>query len=117
MEEKSLEEKRQLMLDKYQKPKFNIDDCKKYHLYKKSIGTKDLFSAELVTVAGTEKEIMSELAWRIEFIHTGNKDLLFKFDPRFKTFSDDSNTGKKFEDYLDMEFETKGEFFILLIFT
>ena len=117
MEDKSLEEKKKLMLAKFQAPKFNVEDCKKYHLYKKPIGTKDLFSAELVTVAGTEKEIIAELSWRLEFIKTKNTNILFKFDKRFATFENDSNTEKKFEDYKNLEFETPGEFFILEIFS
>lgn len=117
MADQSIEDKKKMLLAKYQAPKFNLIEYQKFAVYKKPLGQKDLFASELVTVCETEKQSIQEIAWRLEFIKTGNKDLLFKHDPRFKTFEDDSTSGKKFEDYVNLEFETPGEFFILPIYT
>jgi hypothetical protein len=114
---KDLDEKKKYLLSKYTQPKFKLEDHKKFCLYKKPIGSKDFFAAEFICSCSTREDIIAELSWRLEFIKTGDKSLLFKHDPRFKTFQDDSQTGKTLEDYMELEFDGQGEFFIMEVYS
>jgi hypothetical protein len=111
-----LDKKREELLKKYSGGKFNLDNLKSYAVFRRPIGSIFLHEMEMVVTTDSHEESLEEIRWRAECSSTGNKDIAMKNDERFKTFYDDSQTGKKAEDYNSETLDYSGEYFILPIY-
>jgi len=87
--ELSVAQKKQYLLDRYQKKKFDLKDIKQYGVFRYSEG-ETIADAELVKTCSTEEEALWEIAWMAEFHFEGNTDIAVQNDPRLETFENET---------------------------
>jgi hypothetical protein len=111
-----LAKKREELLKKYSAGKFDLNKYKHYSVFRRPIDSIRLDEMELIVTCDSEEEALNEIIWRAECTVTGFKDTAIKKDKRFDTFHDDSNTGKKMEDYMGESMDYSGQYLIIPVF-
>jgi len=86
--ELSVAQKKQYLLDKYQKKKFELDDIKKYGVFKLPLNEDG--KMKLVCKVDTLEEAQYEIEWRGEFHVMGNTDIAVQNDSRLETFENET---------------------------
>ncbi len=91
----SVAQKKQYLLDKYQKKKFELVDIRQYGVFKYMEG-EAVADAELVKTCSTEEEALWEIAWMAEFHFEGNTDIAVQNDPKLETFENETQNVDEF---------------------
>jgi hypothetical protein len=114
--EELIAKKREELLKKYSAGKFDLDKYKHYSVFRRPIDSIRFDEMELIATCDSELEAIEEIRWRCECTATGFKDTAVKKDKRFDTFHDDSETGKKMEDYMQESMDYSGQYLIIPVF-
>ena len=85
----SVAQKKQFLMDKYQKKNFSLDNIKVFGVFKIPIDNPSK-GMELVCKTSTYEEALFEVEWRGEFHVMGNTDIAVQNDPRLETFEDET---------------------------
>lgn len=85
----SAAQKKEYLLQKYQKKKFELSDIRQYGVFMYPEGGT-IGDAKLISTHANLEEAEFEILWRAEFHIMGNTDMAVMNDPRLETFENET---------------------------